>query len=168
MDFTEFLLSIEMSPLGEFMQISAWAFPVVEIIHVVAIVTVYGFIAIVDLRLLGLASISRRYVQLAQETLRWVWIAFTLALVTGLLMFVAQPVQYVGNNWFIAKMIFILLAGVNMLIMEFAISRTADDWHETGIPPAARFAGGLSLTFWTLVVICGRWIGYTMFTPGFG
>lgn len=167
MDLSELLLWLELNPVAELMQTSDWAFPTAEVIHVIAIVTVYGFIAIVDLRLLGLAGTSRRYTQLARDMLHWVWIAFVVAVATGLLMFVTQPSQYLGNPWFVTKMIFIALAGVNMLVMELVISRGANTWHEVGIPRAARLAGGLSLTFWTVVVVCGRWIGFTMLGPAF-
>ena len=158
MDLSELLLWLELTPVGELMQTSDWAFPTAEVIHV---------IAIVDLRLLGLAGTSRRYTQLARDMLHWVWLAFALAVATGLLMFITQPSQYLANPWFITKMIFIALAGVNMLVMEFVISRDANTWHEAGIPRAARLAGGLSLTFWTVVVVCGRWIGFTMLGPAF-
>lgn len=168
MDFTALLTWLEYSPVGELMQTSDWAFPTAEVIHVIAVVVVYGFIAIVDLRLLGLAGRSRRYAQLAAETLHWVWAAFVLAVATGLLMFVTQPTQYIANPWFIAKMIFILLAGVNMIVMELFVAREAHTWHERGTPRAAQLAGGISLSFWTLVIICGRWIGFTMLGPNFG
>ena len=167
MDLSELLLWLELTPVGELMQTSDWAFPAAEVIHVIAIVTVYGFIAIVDLRLLGLAGTSRRYTQLARDMLHWVWVAFVVAVATGLLMFITQPSQYLANPWFIAKMIFIAFAGLNMLVMEFVIARDAGNWHETGIPRAAQLAGGLSLTFWTVVVFCGRWIGFAMLGPDF-
>jgi hypothetical protein len=166
-DLSELFLWLELSPIGELMQTSDWAFPAAEVVHVIAVVTVYGFIAIVDLRLLGLAGASRRYTKLAAETLHFVWIAFALAVITGFLMFTTQPSQYAGNSWFVAKMIFILLAGVNMLVMELILARRAEHWHNTGIPTAAKVAGGLSLSFWTIVVICGRWIGFTMLGPAF-
>lgn len=167
MDLTEVLSWLELSPVGELMQTSDWAFPAAEVVHVIAVVIVYGFIAIVDLRLLGLAGRSRRYTKLAAETLHFVWLAFVIAVITGLLMFATQPFKYVGNGWFVAKMIFILLAGVNMLIMELVLARRAEHWHDTGIPLSAQVAGGLSLSFWTVVVICGRWIGFTMMGPAF-
>ncbi len=167
MDFSEFLLWVELSPIGEFMQLTNWAFPAAEVVHVIAVVIVYGFIAIVDLRLLGLAGKSRRYTQLAAETLHWVWFAFVMAVVTGLLMFATQPAQYVSNPWFVAKMMFIILAGVNMLFMELILARKSEHWHVHGIPLSARLAGGLSLSFWTVVVVCGRWIGFTMLGPAF-
>ncbi|MBJ6987834.1 MULTISPECIES: DUF6644 family protein [unclassified Devosia] len=163
MDISEFLLWVEMTALGEFMQTSAWAFPAAEVVHVIAVVLVYGVIAVVDLRLLGLAGTSRQYTKIAHESLHLVWIAFGCAVLTGLMMFATQPSNYFENPWFIAKMSAILLAGVNMLVLEFVFARSASEWHLTGIPQPARISGGISLTLWTIVVVAGRWIGFTIF-----
>jgi hypothetical protein len=162
-DITEFLLWVEMTALGEFMQTSAWAFPAAEVVHVIAIVLVYGVIAVVDLRLLGLAGTSRQYTKIAHESLHWVWIAFFAAVVTGVMMFATQPSNYFDNPWFLAKMTAIALAGLNMIILELVFARSANTWHETGIPLQARISGGISLTLWTFVVVAGRWIGFTIF-----
>ena len=48
--------SIEYSNLGITIAESTWMFPTIETIHVIALVTVLGMIAIVDLRLIGVAS----------------------------------------------------------------------------------------------------------------
>jgi hypothetical protein len=156
---------LEATPVAQLMQMTAWAFPAVEVIHVIAIVLVYGIIAIVDLRLIGLAGHSRRYADLTDEALHWVWLAFVVALISGSLMFVSQANAYWGNWYFKTKLVFIFFAGINMLIMEFVFSRNRREWG-TGrgsIPYPARLAGTLSLTFWTVVLVCGRWIGFTMF-----
>jgi len=160
---------LELTPLAEFIQTSAWAFPAIEVVHVLSIVIVYGVIAVVDLRLLGVAGAARRYGDLARDSLHWVWIAFVVAVISGGLMFMTQANAYFNNPWFLTKMVFILLAGVNMLIMEFVVSRDRENWDTTpgGIPLMARVAGLLSLTFWTVVVVCGRWIGFTMFSLPF-
>lgn len=165
MNLEPLLTWLEETRIAEFVQTSEWAFPAIEVVHVIAIVLVYGVIAIVDLRLLGLAGRSRRYADLASDSLHLVWIAFALAVATGSMMFVAQANAYAANPFFVAKMVFIVLAGINMLIMEFAISRTRHEWGEgvRGMPVTARMAGAFSLTFWTAVLICGRWIGFTMF-----
>lgn len=155
----------EATPVAVLMQTTAWAFPAVEVVHVMAIVLVYGIIAIVDLRLIGLAGHSRRYAELADEALHWVWLAFIVAVITGTLMFVSQANAYWDNWYFRTKLVFIVFAGINMLIMEFVFSRRRDEWG-TGpgsVPFHARLAGTLSLTFWTVVLVCGRWIGFTMF-----
>lgn len=170
MDLSALFTWLESTDLAVFVQTSAWAFPAIEVVHVIAIVLVYGVIAVVDLRLLGVAGTSRRYAALAQESLHWVWAAFAIAVISGGLMFISQASSYAGNAPFQVKMIFIVLAGLNMLIMEFVISRERHAWGtgKGSIPIAGRVAGLLSLSFWTVVVVCGRWIGFTMFSiPNF-
>ena len=166
MNLEAFAAWLEATSVAQFMQASDWAFPAVEIVHVMAIVLVYGVIAVVDLKLVGLAGKSRRYADLAADSLHWVWGAFVIAVLTGGLMFASQPNEYLANSYFLAKMVFIAFAGVNMLVMEFYTSRNRHEWgiEPKAIPVAARLAGTLSLTFWTVVVVCGRWIGFTMFT----
>jgi sulfur relay (sulfurtransferase) DsrC/TusE family protein len=50
-----------------------------------------------------------------------------------------------------------------MLIFQFGIFKTVQQWDTAiAVPAAARVAAFLSLTFWTLVLIFGRWIGFTL------
>jgi hypothetical protein len=56
------------------------------------------------------------------------------------------------------------LAGINMLIFHFITYRGVSDWdRNAAVPMAAKFAGGISLVAWLVVVAYGRWTGYTMF-----
>jgi hypothetical protein len=160
---------LQVTPFAEFMQTSWWGFPTVESIHVIAIVLVFGVITIVDLRLVGVASKHRRFTDVARDTLHWTWLAFGLAVVTGAMMFAANPQTYFNNNWFRWKMVFLVLAGINMLIFELVTVRTVKEWDTdaTAIPLAARMAGFLSMMFWFAVVVCGRWIGFTLFSMPF-
>ena len=49
---------LQASPWAVFIHKRAWAFTTVEVVHVFAIAIVIGTIMIVDLRLLGLASMA--------------------------------------------------------------------------------------------------------------
>ena len=91
----------------------------IETIHVIAITLVFGTIAIVDFRLLGLGSNNRPVTELCRDVLPWTWIAFAFAAVTGGLLFVSHATQYFGNTAFRAKMLLMLLAGINMVVFEF-------------------------------------------------
>jgi hypothetical protein len=56
-----------------------------------------------------------------------------------------------------------VLAGLNMLLFHFVTWRSVHDWNTTTPTPfPARVAGLLSLAFWIAVVICGRWVGWTV------
>ena len=155
--------SIEYSPLGITIAESTWMFPTIETIHVIALVTVIGTIALVDLRLVGVKGHALRVSQLAKDTLPWTWGAFVLAAITGGLLFVSKASSYMINPYFLWKMVLLALAGLNMLYFHLTTWRTVDHWElDPSFPGMAKLAGWLSLIFWLGVVFCGRMIGFTL------
>lgn len=160
-----FLKWLESTQLAEFIRESEWVFPAIESVHVITLALVVGTIAIVDLRLLGLASTSRSYAELSREVLPWTWASFAFAAISGSLMFVSQPVGYFGNLAFRIKILLLCLAGTNMLVFEFITGRDTARWRrEDPVPLPGKIAASFSLAFWITVVFLGRWIGFTM-TP---
>jgi hypothetical protein len=154
---------LEASSLGSYIAASDWAFPTFETLHVIAITTVFGTIAIMDLRLVGVSSKNRAITEVSDDTIKFTWAAFGLAVVTGLLLFVSKANSYMHNPWFYAKMITMALAGANMFAFNMLTFKGVAAWN-TGpnIPTAAKLAGGMSLTFWVLVLFFGRMIGFTL------
>src|SRR5262249_36829130 len=69
--------------LAVYIHQTKWLFTTIEVVHVIAISVVIGSIAIVDLRLLGLASTKRPFTELAREILPWTWTAFIIAAIAG-------------------------------------------------------------------------------------
>ena len=144
-------------------------FPLFESLHVLAITLVVGTIGIVDLRLLGWASLDRSVGRVSDSVLPVTWCAFALAVATGALLFCSNATVYGHNTFFIIKFVFIGLAGLNMLVFQLFTRRDLQIWGDAAHPPAAaRAAGALSLLFWVAVVLCGRWVGFTLKTPGLG
>ena len=142
-----------------------WAFPTIETLHVISISTVFGSIVLLDSRLLGLATLGHKLSKYASELLPLTWIAFLIAVVTGILMFISNAPDYLLNLYFQLKMGVILLAGLNMLVFQYGIFRRVDQWDlQQPPPPAARIAGLLSILCWTSVIFFGRWIGFTIDT----
>ena len=66
---TDLMGWLEATSLAVFIHRTAWAFTTVELVHVFAISLVVGTIAMVDLRLLGLASTKRPFTELAGQVL---------------------------------------------------------------------------------------------------
>lgn len=155
--------ALEASSVGTFVASSDWAFPAIESLHVIALVTVVGAIAVMDLRLLGVASRNSTVTQMSNDTLPLVWGAFVLAAITGSLLFVSKATGYVKNPYFIAKMVCLALAGLNMAYFHLTAWRTVHSWDQAAvIPRAGKIAAGLSLAFWLGVVFFGRVIGFTL------
>ena len=142
---------------------SGTLFPTIESIHVLAITLVVGSIGVVDLRLLGVASRRRAVTRLTGEILPITWTCFAIAAITGALLFSSNAVKYTHNTWFLAKMALLGVAGINMIIFHFITSRDIERWDESpNVPAGVRLAGALSLTLWIAIIVCGRWIGFTM------
>jgi hypothetical protein len=157
-------VGLEQTGLGSAIASSTWLFPTIETIHVISIVTVIGVIAALDLRLLGLASGSKSISAMERDTLPVIWIAFALAVVTGLLLFVSKAASYMANPYFIWKMILMGLAGVNMLVFHRYVSKDIRTWGAPGsaIPLGAKLSATLSLALWLVIPFCGRVIGFTL------
>ena len=159
----EFFQKLYDLPLAETIRASALAFPWLESIHVLAITLVFGSIAVVDLRLLGLASVSRPVTTLVRQILPITWIAFAIAVVTGGAMFLSNAVDYSKNLPFRMKMLLMLLAGLNMVFFHLVTYRSIGTWDVARQTPlGARWAGGFSVLTWLGVVAFGRWIGFTI------
>src|ERR1700676_1989972 len=116
---TAFLEQLQSLPLAVFIHKTAWAFTTVEVIHVVAVSLVIGTIAIVDLRLLGLAFTSRPFAELSKQVLPFTWAAFVVAVTAGALLFITRATQYFVNPVFWLKMALIPVAGIKMMIFAF-------------------------------------------------
>lgn len=159
----QYLEAVGNSPIGVFMAENPSAFPWAETFHVMAITTVIGVIAIVDLRLIGVASTSYPVSRLTKALLPLTWIAFACAVVTGLLLFSSQPLTYYDNFAFRMKMVLLVAAGFNMVVFHLLTMRGIALWdRDAPVPVAAKVAGILSILIWIMIVIFGRWVGFTM------
>jgi hypothetical protein len=138
-------------------------FPWIESCHVLCITAVVGTITIVDLRLLNLTSKRSSVTRLSNDLLPFTWCAFALAALTGSILFISKPTAYVADVPFQMMMLTIALAGLNMLVFHFTVYRRVVDWDgQPDTPTAAKIAAALSLLFWATVIVCGRWIGFTV------
>jgi hypothetical protein len=155
------LESIQSSALAEWMRVTNPAMQVVEALHVLAAVMVFGTVLVADLRLLGLVDSRRPFTHVGREALLLSWLAFTIAVVTGTLMFTTSALVYFGNGAFQIKVLALLAAGLNMAVFQAWTARDIAAWDAATPPRAARIAGLLSLLLWAAVVLLGRWIGFT-------
>jgi len=159
----DFIAYLESSRLADNIRENDVLFPLIESVHVVSICLVVGSILAVDLRLLGLASIHRSVSRVTQGILPLTWCAFVVAVSSGSLLFISNATKYLGNGYFIAKILLIGAAGLNMAVFHAISAKDLPRWESEATPPLpARLAGGLSLLLWVAVVACGRWIGFTM------
>jgi hypothetical protein len=156
--------ALEASGLGQAMRQWLWLYPSVEIVHIIGIALLFGSIATLDLRLLGVSrQISARV--LARHVLPWTAASFLLIVPSGLAMFAAHATEFIQSDVFLIKLGLILAAGLNAALFHTITFRTADVWDSEEMrklppPPSARLAGALSLALWISVIACGRLLAY--------
>lgn len=129
-----------------------WAYPMLEVVHILGIGLLIGNLALLELRVFGWAA-ELPVRPLARLSLTLVVLGFSLAAASGLLMFSTQPGELLANRAFTVKMLLLVLAASNA--GWFHARRSLDRLDAT-----ARMLMVLSSVIWLLVLTCGRWIGY--------
>lgn len=143
---------------------SIWTYPVIESTHVLVLCVFFGLAVVMDLRLIGAALTDVPAGVVMRRLLPWIRGGFAVMVVTGLLLFAATPVSFVGNVFFQAKAVLLVFAGINVWVFHRTLGPTIDTWGAAASPPRhARLAGALSLTFWIAIVTLGRLIAYNWF-----
>ncbi len=162
MNTADVLAWLESSQIAVGIRNSLYLFPLIESFHVFGLTMVFGTIAIIDLRLLGIASTRRPCSRITADVLKWTWAAFGLTVSTGLLMFSTNAGVYYYNYFFRTKMVLLALSGLNMLLFELTAGRSLHHWDKnTSAPRAGKIAAALSLILWMSIIFMGRWTGFT-------
>jgi hypothetical protein len=120
-----------------------------------------GTVAILDLRLLGLALRSEEVSTVAKQVLPLTWAGFAIVFTSGFLLFWAEAAKSYANPAFRIKLVLLLLVGLNPLIFHLTVYRGVANWNTRIVTPRrARLAGIFSLTLWGGIICAGRAIAY--------
>jgi len=154
-----FATALQETGLSQALRASLWLYPLVNTAHLLGIAMLFGAIAPLDLRLMGLWK-RVPLEPLARILLPMAVGGLTLAVATGALLFVTRPRDYVVEPLFAIKLALILAAVVNALRLRSSAAwrRLRMDGGETS--RACRIAAIVSLLAWLGVITVGRLIGY--------
>ena len=129
-----------------------WAYPALEVVHIVAIGLLLGNLVLLELRVFGMGA-ALPVKPLARLSLGLAATGFCLAAISGLLMFASQPEELLANRIFTLKMLILLVAACNAGLFHARDSLSKMD-------TMARVYMVISTVLWLSVVTCGRWIAY--------
>lgn len=132
-----------------------WAFPLLEIIHIAGFALSIGTIALVDLRLLGLAMLRQPPSQVAKDMAPWTLVGLVIMLITGPLIFSSDPNMYLHNASFRFKLWALLIAIIYHYTIHRKVALAADS-----APAVNKLIGSVSLALWVSVVASGLFIAF--------
>ena len=136
-------------------------FPVIESVHVMALALIVGTIAMVDLRLLGFILREAPAMDVEKRVVPVTWAGFAVMAVSGLLLLASEAAKIVHNPAFIAKLVLLTLAGLNVAFFHLRAKPLLQAAPvEDPAPLPARVGAGLSLGLWVAVIAAGRAIAY--------
>ncbi len=134
---------------------SVWGWPACETLHFLGLSLLVGTIGMFDLRLLGMAK--RVPIVALHRLVPWGILGYGITVITGALFLMTEPREYIYNPAFHFKMLFMALAGLNVLAFYLTMFRkvkvlgSGDD-----APRAAKLMASASILLWISVLVCGR------------
>jgi hypothetical protein len=138
---------------------TTWGWPITESVHFIGLTLLFGSIGAWDLRLLGVAE--RVPIAEFHRLVPLAIVGFCINAASGSLFLMTEPNQYLYNPAFHFKVLFLALAGLNVLIFyATTFRRTTQSSAGSGTPHSARVAGAVSLICWIAVITCGRLITF--------
>jgi hypothetical protein len=143
------LVALEGFWLAQAMKYSTWLYPTVETVHIWGVGMLFGSVVLMDLRVLGLGK-ALDYSALSRLGIAVSVIGFSLAVLTGSMLFITHAGDLIASRLFILKMclIFLLITNAALLRMRFVINA------------ATKAQAIISLVGWASVIGLGRWLAY--------
>lgn len=126
-----------------------------QIVHVFGFILLLAAIVFISLRVLNLALGSYSLQELTRNANRLIWVGLTLAVTSGVLMFIATPQLYVSKWAFNLKIVLFIVA-VSLQVTLFRKAANA----ELPNPTFAKASVIVSLIVWFSVSFAGRIIGF--------
>jgi uncharacterized membrane protein len=129
---------------------SKWMYPAVEVTHFFSLFLLVGTIAVIDLRLLGVAGRRQSVTELAEQLFPWTWIGLGLCVLSGFFMFAASATGFVANTQFLIKMVVTVVAVASGVLVQ----RSTRKWDRpSGTPMLAKLTAIVSLALWIGVIL---------------
>ena len=164
MSLLQFAEWLESTSIATWVQESLYGFAIVVAVHILALALSVGTVIWFDLRLLGVSMLGVPVSKLYRQLWPWLVGGFALMLISGAILLAAYATAAYGNVYFRVKLAALLVAGLNAFVYHRLTERQIAQWDEARRPPLpARAAGLISIAVWSVAIVAGRMMSYTMF-----
>ena len=119
------------SDIGTGVRESIWLFPIVEATHVMALALSAGVLLWFDLRLIGWTMKHQAISKVHQQLMPVAFVGFIIMFISGILLFWSEAEKCYLSGFFRAKVVFLILAGLNAAIFEFATKKRLNSGTST-------------------------------------
>jgi len=152
---------LSQTPASQIIQNVLWIIPLVQTLHILAIAVVLSSVAMIDLRIFGLAGRRATMMQTADRYVPWLWWGLLVLALTGVTLITGEPVRSLTNPAFQIKMLLLLGAVAVTISFQRSVRKNAVVW-DTRVRSSSsiRVAAVGTLLLWFAIAVAGRWIAY--------
>ena len=129
---------------------TGWMYSTVAVTHYLTMFWCIGSVAVVDLRIMGIAARKRNVGELAEQLFPWAWIGFALAVISGFFMFATDAGDWAPDKVFHVKLAFIASAAIVAAVVQWLSPGLAE---RPEIPTWAKLVALLSLLLWIASIL---------------
>ena len=138
-----------------------WPFPIIETVHLLALGMSVGTILWVDLRLMGFVTKRHPVSEIVGQLEPWAIPGFIVMFVSGLLLFISEPMKCYTTLAFRLKAVMLVLTALNVWYFHAKVYPGVAQWDQSAVPPRqAKMVGLVSMILWFGIIIAGRWTAY--------
>jgi hypothetical protein len=148
MSFLAFCQWIEATPLSIAIREGALYYPILGAFHLAAIAWFGGMVLIGDLTVLGIGLRPASGAEILEQFRRWKWVGFTIVMISGGLLWWAEPVVCYKSVSFSIKIVLLLLVGLNSVFLR--------NYQGLAARRGGRLAACASMLLWLGVIFAGR------------
>jgi hypothetical protein len=129
---------------------TGWMYASVSVIHYLTMLWFIGSMAVVDLRVMGVAARKRNLSELSSQILPWAWTGMVLAIISGFFMFLTDAGDWAPDPVFHVKLIMIILS----IVFAILVQRGAPKWAALPeIPTSAKVIAAIALLLWIATIL---------------
>ena len=133
--------------------------PLALTIHAFGSATMVGLFFIIGLRLLGLFR-TVPYTSL-NALIPYVWVALGFQAVSGFLLWLTKPAQYLADAMFEIKFSLVIIASIVTWYFQGILKQHAADWQAAGTVTSRGIKfGAATALLWSAVLVGGRMTAY--------
>jgi hypothetical protein len=140
---------------------SIFAYTSILSLHAIGLAIIVGINTVIALRLLGF--VPEMPLQPLRKLFPWMYLGFAINAFSGGSLLAANLSADLGNWLFIAKLVFIALAMVNLELTRMVVFDKPGEVAVSGLPKHSRTVAISALVLWSLAMVAGRFTAYPNF-----
>jgi hypothetical protein len=129
---------------------TGWMYASVSVIHYLTMFWFIGSMAVVDLRVMGIAARKRNLSELSDQIFPWAWTGLVLAVISGFFMFATAAGDWAPDPVFHVKLAVMVVA----IVFAYLVQRGVPKWAAAPeIPTSAKVIATIALLLWVLTIL---------------